>query len=106
MAFANTSGGILLIGVRDKTKEIVGVPNSLHEEERIANAISDSVAPLIIPDIEIHAYRDRENLRSDDLFAKIHYKLAKIFRNIIKYSEKFLRAYRGFIAAKHPDHRY
>ncbi|CCB86253.1 ATP-binding protein [Parachlamydia acanthamoebae] len=60
VAFANTSGGVLLIGVKDKTKEIVGVPNSLHEEERIANAVSDSVAPLIIPDIEIHAYRDRE----------------------------------------------
>lgn len=60
VAFANTSGGVLLIGVKDKTKEIVGVPNSLQEEERIANAINDSIAPLIIPDIEIHSYRDRE----------------------------------------------
>lgn len=60
VAFANTSGGILLIGVKDKTKEIIGVQNSLQEEERIANAINDSIAPLIIPDIEIHAYRDRE----------------------------------------------
>ncbi|KAF3362451.1 Uncharacterized protein PHSC3_000991 [Chlamydiales bacterium STE3] len=60
VAFANTSGGILLIGVKDKTKEIVGVSSSLQEEERIANVISDSIAPLIIPDIEIHAYRDRE----------------------------------------------
>lgn len=60
IAFANTSGGILLIGVRDKTKEVVGVSDSLQEEERIANAISDSIAPLIIPDIEIHTYRNRE----------------------------------------------
>ncbi len=60
VAFANTSGGILLIGIRDKAKEIVGVSDSLQEEERIANAISDSIAPLIIPDIEIHTYRDRE----------------------------------------------
>lgn len=60
VAFANTSGGILILGIKDKTKEIVGIPNSLQEEERIANAISDSIAPLIIPDIEIHAYRDRE----------------------------------------------
>lgn len=50
IAFANTSGGILLIGIKDKTKEIVGVSDSLQEEERIANAISDSIAPLIIPD--------------------------------------------------------
>lgn len=60
VAFANTSGGILLIGVKDKTKEIVGVSNSLQEEERIANVINDSISPLIIPDIEIHTYRDRE----------------------------------------------
>lgn len=60
IAFANTAGGILLVGVKDKTKEIIGVPDALYEEERIANAISDSVAPLIIPDIEIHTYRDRE----------------------------------------------
>ncbi len=60
VAFANTAGGILVIGVRDKTKEIVGVVDSLQEEERIANAVSDSITPLLIPDIEIHAYRDRE----------------------------------------------
>jgi len=60
IAFANTSGGVLLVGVKDKTKEIIGMSDALHEEERIANAISDSVAPLIIPDIEIHTHRDRE----------------------------------------------
>lgn len=60
IAFANTAGGILLIGVKDKTKEIIGVSDALYEEERIANAISDSVAPLIIPDIEIHTHRGRE----------------------------------------------
>lgn len=60
IAFANTAGGILLVGVKDKTKEIIGVADALREEERIANSISDSVAPLIIPDIEIHTHRDRE----------------------------------------------
>lgn len=60
VAFANTSGGILIVGVKDKTREIVGVANVLQEEERIANAINDSVAPLIIPDIEIHTYRNCE----------------------------------------------
>lgn len=37
---------------QDKTKEIVGVLDSLQEEERIANAISDSIAPLIIPELK------------------------------------------------------
>ncbi len=60
VAFANTSGGILIVGVKDKPREIVGIANVLQEEERIANAINDSVAPLIIPDIEIHTYRNCE----------------------------------------------
>ena len=59
IAFANTSGGVLLVGVKDKTKEIIGVRDALYEEERIANAISDSIAPLIIPDIQIHTYRNK-----------------------------------------------
>jgi len=60
IAFANTSGGVLVVGVKDKSKEIIGVSDALHEEERIANTINDSVAPLIIPDIEIHTHRNRE----------------------------------------------
>lgn len=60
VAFANTAGGFLVIGVRDKTKEIIGVEDSLKEEERLANAFSDSICPLLIPDIQIHSWRNRE----------------------------------------------
>ena len=60
VAFANTAGGIIVIGIEDKTKKIVGVSNPLQEEERIANVISDSIAPLMIPDIEILTYRGKE----------------------------------------------
>jgi ATP-dependent DNA helicase RecG len=60
IAFANTSGGTLIIGVRDKTKEVIGLSEALQEEEKLANAIADSIAPLLVPDIEIHSYRDRE----------------------------------------------
>lgn len=38
----------------------MGLSDSLQEEGRIANAVSESIAPLIIPDIEIHSYRERE----------------------------------------------
>ena len=62
VAFANTAGGILVIGVKNRTKEIVGLIDVLKEEERVANAIADSVAPLLVPDIEMRAYREREIL--------------------------------------------
>ena len=60
VAFANTSGGTVVIGVRDQTKEVVGLSDPLGEEERLANAFADAIRPLLIPDIQIHAWRDRE----------------------------------------------
>src|SRR5271165_6400033 len=60
IAFANTAGGKILIGVRDKTKEIVGVKESLQDERRLANAIADTIAPLIMTDIHIVSWRDKE----------------------------------------------
>ena len=62
VAFANTAGGVLVIGVKDRTKEIVGLADVLEEEERLTNAIADSIAPLLIPDIEMHTYRKKEIL--------------------------------------------
>ena len=54
VAFANTQGGRLLIGIDDKTHEIVGVDsvNLFQIMDSIANAVSDSCEPQIIPDIE------------------------------------------------------
>ena len=60
VAFANTAGGVLLVGVRDKTKEIVGLKAALDDEERLANAFADSIYPLLIPEIQIVSWRDRE----------------------------------------------
>ncbi|MCE5293503.1 MAG: putative DNA binding domain-containing protein [Chlamydiales bacterium] len=60
IAFANTSGGTLIIGVQDKTREVVGIINSLQEEERLANSISDNICPLLVPDIELLSYRNKE----------------------------------------------
>ncbi|TXF10367.1 AlbA family DNA-binding domain-containing protein [Pelomicrobium methylotrophicum] len=57
VAFANTAGGHIVIGVRDKTKEVVGVADPLAEEERLANAFADGIRPLLVPDIQIHAWR-------------------------------------------------
>lgn len=60
VAFANTAGGTIVLGVEDRTKKVVGIANALHEEERLTSVISDSIAPLIVPDIEIQTYRDKE----------------------------------------------
>ena len=55
VAFSNSAGGKIVIGVNDKTKAIIGVP----EEEvflvldKITNAISDSCTPQIIPDVTL-----------------------------------------------------
>lgn len=54
VAFANTQGGKLIVGVNDRTHEIVGVENEILFQimDGIANAVSDSCMPQIIPDIE------------------------------------------------------
>lgn len=62
VAFANTAGGTLVIGIKDKSKEVIGLTNILEEEERIANAIADSVSPLLIPSLQLHTWRDRDLL--------------------------------------------
>jgi ATP-dependent DNA helicase RecG len=59
IAFANTAGGIIVIGVQDRTKKIIGIEKALDEEERLINTISDSIAPFLIPNIEIQTYRKK-----------------------------------------------
>ncbi len=57
VAFANTSGGTLVIGVEDKTKNVLGVDEPLNMEERLANIISDGISPRLVPNIEISPWR-------------------------------------------------
>lgn len=62
VAFANSAGGTIIIGVKDKTKVLVGLPEILSEEERLANAITDSIFPLLTSDIEVQTIRGKELL--------------------------------------------
>ena len=62
IAFANTAGGKILIGVKDKTKEIVGLADPVQEEMRLANVIADSIEPLFNPDIHVVSWRNKEFL--------------------------------------------
>jgi ATP-dependent DNA helicase RecG len=53
VAFANTAGDTLLVGVENGTKRIRGIQDVLGAEEKLANIISDGIRPRLIPDIEI-----------------------------------------------------
>lgn len=57
VAFANTAGGILVVGVEDVTRDVRGVGDPLAEEERLANLVSDSIQPRLVPDIEVLPWR-------------------------------------------------
>lgn len=67
IAFANTAGGTMLIGVEDKTRRVRGVREPLEMEERLANLISDHVSPRIVPEIEVLPYR-----RTQILAVQVH----------------------------------
>ncbi len=45
LAFASTVGGVVAIGVEDKTRRVLGVAEPLSVEEKIASLLSDSIAP-------------------------------------------------------------
>ena len=62
VAFANTAGGTVLIGVEDGSGHVRGVTDPLALEERVASLISDSIRPRLLPDIEILSYRNKQLL--------------------------------------------
>ena len=55
IAFANGTGGKIIFGIADKTREVVGFDNEdvFKKMDAIANAVSDSCEPAIIPDITL-----------------------------------------------------
>lgn len=61
IAYANTQGGNLVVGVADGTLEVVGVPRDelFRTMDRIANAVSDSCEPQLVPEIEPYTIDDK-----------------------------------------------
>lgn len=55
VAFANGTGGKIIFGVTDKTREVVGfdAEDVFKTMDAIANAVSDSCEPALIPDITL-----------------------------------------------------
>ena len=54
-AFANGRGGKLVFGVEDETRKIVGINKDIVFKtiDAITNSVSDSIEPMIIPDITL-----------------------------------------------------
>jgi predicted HTH transcriptional regulator len=67
VAFANTAGGTVVIGVEDRTRHVRGVSEPLAMEERLASLIADRIQPRIVPDLEILPWR-----RSHVLAIRVH----------------------------------
>lgn len=61
VAFANGAGGKIIFGIADKTKEIIGFScdDVFETMDAIANAVSDSCVPAIIPDITLQTINGR-----------------------------------------------
>ena len=55
VAFANGTGGKIIFGIADKTREVIGFDKEdvFRKMDAIANAVSDSCEPAIIPDITL-----------------------------------------------------
>lgn len=58
VAFANTSGGTVLIGVDDASHDVRGIGNARWEEERLTHLISDSISPQLVPNVELLRFRE------------------------------------------------
>ena len=61
IAFSNGVGGKIIIGVKDDTREIIGVDeqNIFKLEEQISQSIFDNCYPTIIPEITIHSVNNK-----------------------------------------------
>jgi ATP-dependent DNA helicase RecG len=62
VAFANSAGGRLVLGVEDDDKRVVGIEHPLDLERHIANLIADSIQPTLLPEIEVVPWRRKHVL--------------------------------------------
>ena len=64
VAFANSAGGQLVIGVTDDLT-VVGVEDPFAEELRLTNLIADRIAPQLLPSVEMMTLADKTVLIVD-----------------------------------------
>jgi ATP-dependent DNA helicase RecG len=57
VAFANSAGGTVVLGVEDGTRAVVGISDPTGVEERLANLVADRIAPSLLVDIAVAPWR-------------------------------------------------
>jgi ATP-dependent DNA helicase RecG len=57
VAFANTAGGTIVIGVDDRTRRVRGIKDQVLVAEQAANLISTLIAPRGVPNIRVYPWR-------------------------------------------------
>ena len=75
IAFANTAGGKIVIGIDDETHEIVGVEKDgvFKIIDNITNTISDMCCPQIFPNIGVNTIDGKSVILSSRKFVVLHY---------------------------------
>lgn len=61
-AFANSAGGVIVIGI-DDAQAVLGIEHPLDEEERLCNIIADGIEPVVVPHVDMLNARGRSLLR-------------------------------------------
>jgi len=59
-AFANTHGGLIIIGVRDRDGKVVGVQTGKETLARLANEIAQNTEPEVIPRLRVERCRGKD----------------------------------------------
>ena len=59
VAFSNTKGGKIVLGIEDKTRKVKGLKLDLNVEEYVMNVASNNCSPLISPLLEFISHRNK-----------------------------------------------
>ncbi len=57
VAFANSAGGMVVLGIEDGTRAVVGLSDPTKVEERLSNLVADRIAPSLLAEISVVPWR-------------------------------------------------
>jgi ATP-dependent DNA helicase RecG len=57
VAFANSAGGVIVLGVQDATRTVIGLGDPTKVEERLSNLVADRIVPSLLAEISVVPWR-------------------------------------------------